>query len=86
MLARLQDAVARWPPVAPLLRFSARRPFLAAWGVLAGGMVLAVLVFGRDVGLSATQHGFLAVLCVPLAWLCTWIVFQESGDASDGSG
>jgi hypothetical protein len=86
MLARLRDSVARLPPVAALLRLYARRPFLCAWLVLGAGMVLAVLVFGRDVGLSATQHALLAVLCLPLAWLCTWIIFQESGEGVDGAG
>jgi hypothetical protein len=77
VLARLRDA---------LRRAYARRPFLTAWLFLAGGMALAVLVFGRDVGLTAGQHATLAVLCLPLAWLCTWIVFLENGDASDGTG
>jgi hypothetical protein len=76
----------RLPALAALRRLYARRPFLTAWLFLATGMVLAVLVFGRDVGLTAAQHAALAALCLPLAWLCTWIIFQESGDAADGAG
>jgi hypothetical protein len=86
MLARLQDAVARLPPAAALLRLYGRRPFFTAWLFLATGMALAVLVFGRDVGLTAGQHAFLTALCLPLAWLCTWIVFLESGGDSDDAG
>ena len=86
MLARLQDAVARLPPAAALLRLYARRPFFTAWLFLATGMALAVLVFGRDVGLTAGQHAFLTALSLPLAWLCTWIVFLESGGDSDDAG
>jgi hypothetical protein len=43
-------------------------------------MGLAVLVFGRDAGLTAGQHAALMALCLPLALLCTWIVFLEAGD------
>jgi hypothetical protein len=86
MLARLQHAVARLPPAAALLRLYARRPFFTAWLFLATGMALAVLVFGRDVGLTAGQHAFLTALCLPLAWLCTWIVFLENGGESDDAG
>ena len=86
MLARLQDAVARVPPVATLRRLYARRPFFTAWLLLATGMALAVLTFGRDVGLTAGQHALLTALCLPLAWLCTWIIFLESGGAPDDAG
>jgi hypothetical protein len=86
MPARLRAAVARLLPVAALRRLYARRPFFTAWLLLATGMALAVLVFGRDVGLTAGQHALLATLCLPLAWLCTWIIFLESGDATDGAG
>ena len=62
-----------------IARCYARRPFLTAWALLALGMVLAVAVFGRDVGLTAGQHIALAGVTVPLAWLCTWIIFLEDG-------
>jgi hypothetical protein len=42
-------------------------------------MVLAAAVFGRDVGLTAGQHVALAAVTIPLAWLCTWIIFLEDG-------
>jgi len=86
MLARLRESAARLPPAAALLRLYERRPFFTAWLVLAVGMALAVLVFGRDVGLTTAQHALLTLLCLPLAWLCTWIIFLESGEGVDGAG
>ncbi len=82
---RARDAVRRLPPLRFVARWYARRPFLTAWALLAAGMVLAVAVFGRDVGLTAGQHFALAGLTIPLAWLCTWIIFLEDG-ASDATG
>jgi hypothetical protein len=80
MLDRARDVLARLPPARAVARAYRRRPFLTAWVFLAAGMVLAVLVFGRDVGLTLGQHAALAVVCLPLAWLCTWIIFLESGE------
>ncbi|MGH2353672.1 MAG: hypothetical protein ACRDJN_18875, partial [Chloroflexota bacterium] len=60
-----------------LSRWYDRRPFLTAWAFLAAGMVLVVILFGRDAGLTFRQHATLALLTIPLAWLCTWIVFLE---------
>jgi hypothetical protein len=84
MLARTRDALARLPPAGAVARAYRRRPFLTAWVFLAAGMVLAVLVFGRDVGLTLGQHAALAGLCLPLAWLCTWIIFLEGGEGGEG--
>ena len=84
MPTRARDALARLPPAGAFARAYRRRPFLTAWAFLATGMVLAVLVFGRDVGLTSGQHAALAVLCLPLAWLCTWIIFLEGGENGEG--
>jgi hypothetical protein len=86
VLARAQDALRRLPLVPALARLYGRRPFLTAWMGLAAGMVLVVAVFGRDTGLTVGQHAALAAMCLPLAWLCTWIVFLEDGDDAGDAG
>ena len=87
-LRRLSRVAGGLAPVRALAGFYDRRPFLAAWLFLACGMGLAVVVFGRDVGLTAAQHATLVLLCLPLALLCTWIVSLETGSdsAPDGPG
>ncbi len=74
--ARLVRVVARW---------YARRPRLTSWAFLAAGMVILLVAFGRDAGLTLRQHVTLAVITGAVAWLCTWIVFLEDAD-SDGAG
>jgi hypothetical protein len=78
-LRRVREASGHLPPLRALNALYARRPFLTAWLLLALAMGLTVLVFGRDVGLTAGQHAALVALCLPLALLCTWIVFLEAG-------
>jgi hypothetical protein len=78
-LRRARESSGQLAPVRALSALYARRPFLTAWLLLALAMGLAVLLFGRDVGLTAGQHGALVALCPPLALLCTWIVFLETG-------
>ena len=78
-LRRAREAGGQLAPVRALTAVYARRPFLTAWLLLALAMGLAVLLLGRDVGLTAGQHGALVALCLPLALLCTWIVFLETG-------
>lgn len=64
-------------------RWYARRPFTTTWGSLAGAMVILIIAFGWDAGLTLRQHGTLAVLTVGLAWVCTWIIFLEDAVADD---
>jgi hypothetical protein len=78
-LRRAREASGQLAPVRALSALYARRPFLTAWLLLALAMGLAVILLGRDVGLTAGQHGALVALCLPLALLCTWIVFLEAG-------
>ena len=47
-------------------------------------LCFALIILGF--GLTATQHALLTLLCLPLAWLCTWIIFLESGEGVDGAG
>ncbi len=52
-------------------------PFLSMWAILAVGMVAIFLLTSRDVDLLPTQRLFMAIACVLLAGLCTWIVSWE---------
>lgn len=52
-------------------------PFLSMWAILGAGMVAIFLITARDVALLPTQRLFMAVACVLLAGLCTWIVSLE---------
>ena len=79
LAGRAGDALRRLAPLRLVASWYARRPFVTSWALLAVGMVLAVAVFGRDVGLTAGQHIALAGVTIPLAWLCTWISFLEDG-------
>jgi len=52
-------------------------PFLSMWAILAVGMVAIFLITARNVELLLTQRLFMALACVALAGLCTWIVSWE---------
>jgi len=57
-----------------------RHPRLAAWVVLAIGMVAILVWSARDVGLLAHQWAALIVATIGLAGLCVWIIGWEDGD------
>jgi hypothetical protein len=52
-------------------------PKLAAWIVLAIGMVILVVWSAKDVGLLAGQMLALIVATIGLAGLCVWIIGWE---------
>jgi len=52
-------------------------PKLAAWLVLALGMVIMVVWSAKDVGLLAGQMLALIVATIGLAGLCVWIIGWE---------
>ena len=52
-------------------------PKLAAWIVLAIGMVILVVWSAKDVGLLAGQMLALVVATIGLAGLCVWIIGWE---------
>jgi hypothetical protein len=64
----------------PPVRWAMRHPRLAAWIVLALGMVLFVVNEARDVGLQPSQWGALVVATVLVAGLCVWIISWEDED------
>lgn len=69
-----------------LKRFINQHPRLAAWLVLAVGMVVILVWSARDVGLLPAQWAALIVATIGLAGLCVWIIgWEEEGD-EEGEG
>jgi hypothetical protein len=58
-------------------------PKLAAWVLLAIGMVVVLIVAARDVGLLWNQWLFLILATIGLAGLCVWIIGWESDDEAE---
>jgi hypothetical protein len=52
-------------------------PGFTMWAALAVGMVLIFWLTSADAGLRLSQRLFVALVCVFLAGLCTWIVNWE---------
>ena len=61
----------------PLVNWASRHPRIAAWVVLALGMVILLVYEGRDVGLLATQWLALIIATVLVAGACIWIISWE---------
>lgn len=76
-----QSALMKLPPV----QWAARHPRLAAWIVLAVGMVALLVIEARDVGLLPTQWIALIVACVLVAGACVWIISWEDGDEAESA-
>ena len=58
---------------------------LAAWLVLAVGMVIILVFSARDVGLTPAQWAALIVATIGLAGLCVWIIgWEDRDDAAEG--
>jgi len=55
-------------------------PRLAAWIVLAAGMVILLVIEARDVGLLVGQWIALIVATVLVAGACIWIISWDDGD------
>ncbi len=60
-----------------LKQFASQHPRLAAWLVLAIGMVAILVWSARDVGLLPGQWAALIVATIGLAGLCVWIIGWE---------
>jgi hypothetical protein len=54
-----------------------RHPLIAAWAVLAVGMVVMLLYAAKDVALLPSQVAALVVATVLLAGGCVWILTWE---------
>jgi hypothetical protein len=64
----------------PPVRWASVHPRLAAWIVLALGMVILLVIEARDVGLLIGQWIALIVATVLVAGACIWIVSWEDTD------
>jgi hypothetical protein len=63
--------------VANLRDLVSKHPNIAAFVVLAVGMVAMLIYAARDVGLLPTQMAALVVSTIVLAGLCVWIINWE---------
>lgn len=71
-------------PVGPVVKWSEEHPRIAAWIVLALGMVILLVISARDVGLLAGQWAALIVATVAVAGLCVWIIsWEDEVEAQD---
>ncbi len=64
-------------------QFFTEHPRLAAWLVLAVGMVIILVWSARDVGLLPAQWVALIVATVGLAGLCVWIIGWEDEEPEE---
>ena len=69
-----------------LKEFVSRHPRLAAWAVLAVGMVIILIWAARDVGLLPGQWAALVVATILLAGLCAWIIGWDGSDEEGATG
>ena len=69
----------------PPVRWASVHPRLAAWIVLALGMVILLVIEARDVGLTLTNWIALIVATVLVAGACIWIVSWEDKDEPEDS-
>ena len=60
-------------------------PNLAAWFVLALGMVIILLFEARDVGLQGMQWFWLIVITTLVAGACVWIVSWGDDEEDDAT-
>ncbi len=71
-------------PVGPVVKWSEDHPRIAAWIVLAAGMVILLVISARDVGLLAGQWAALIAATVAVAGLCVWIIsWEDEVEAQD---
>jgi dephospho-CoA kinase len=75
--AATQSGTSKGGRMSVMRKWVDEHPFLSMWAILAVGMVAIFLVTARNVALLLTQRLFMAVACVALAGLCTWIVSWE---------
>ena len=66
-----------------LKQFVVQHPRLAAWLVLAVGMVVILAWSARDVGLLPAQWVALVVATIGLAGLCVWIIGWEEEEEEE---
>ena len=67
----------------PPVKWASAHPRLAAWIVLAAGMVVLLIIAAKDVGLLPGQWIALVVMTVLVAGACIWIIsWEDQPDAA----
>ena len=69
-----------------LVKWASTHPRLAAWFVLSLGMVIMLVYFGRDVGLTALNWTSLILATIGTAGLCIWIISWEDAEEIEENG
>jgi hypothetical protein len=67
----------------PVVRWVEAHPRLAAWFVLAVGMVVLLVIEARDVGLLPGQWAALIIATVMVAGVCIWIITWEDEEETE---
>ncbi len=67
-------------PLGPVVRWVENHPRLAAWFVLAVGIVALLVIAARDVGLQPGQWAGLIAATILVAGACVWIISWEDDD------
>jgi hypothetical protein len=81
----LIDRLKRTPVIGDLVTWAEGHPRLAAWVVLATGMVVILMFEASDVGLEIGQWLALVIATVLVAGACIWIVSWEDEDELEAS-
>jgi hypothetical protein len=71
------DSLRKLPLLGGLVKFSENSPRIAAWVVLAAGIIILLAIEARDVGLLPGQWLMLFLASTLVAGLCIWIVSWE---------
>ena len=67
----------------PVVNWMEAHPRLAAWFVLAVGMVVLLVIAARDVGLLPVQWAALIVTTTLVAGICIWIITWEDEEETE---
>lgn len=67
----------------PIVNWMDAHPRLAAWFVLAAGMVILLVIEARDVGLLPGQWTALSIATILVAGACVWIISWEDDEGLD---
>lgn len=70
-------------PLGPALTWAEAHPRIAAWIVLALGMVILLVISAWNVGLLAGQWAALIIATVAVAGLCVWIISWEDEEDAE---
>jgi hypothetical protein len=73
-------------PLGPVVHWIENHPRLAAWFVLALGIVILLVIEAHDVGLQPGQWAALIAATILVAGACVWIISWEDDEESQPPG